>query len=307
MADAIEIVENLCFSHRENGAGLWPQRIAFCYNGAPPPRGCFQVPFPRLEIVVDGTYRNRLCDNSANIYEYELVAGDALFIPADCWNMPAWDNDAQVLSLLFGVKHLGVSFVAWDLARREFSSVDKCSCMVPGNSPLYQMVNALSCLQPERDTDTYHARLLVSALLEYTRELLEHPLQNDERQSSALYRSVCSFIEQNFDKMISRDIVAREFRVSPNYLSRVFNNHGDTTFSHFLTSVRIGRAKEMLEESGLSLIEVSQRCGFHDPNYFFKVFKKRVKRTPTEYRSSLQASGQERVSPSKNTECHQSR
>lgn len=291
MADAIGTLDDFALRIGREGDGLWPQRIVFAFNTMPSPRGSFQVAFPRLELVLDGCYRNTLAGGGGAVGDQTLCTGEALFIPADCWNKPAWDCDVHLLSLLFGAKHLGVSIVRWSGERQAFTSVDKYSCLVPGNSPLYHMVDALSCLQPENASTAFYGRLLAKALVEYAKILLSHPLQDDERQSSALYRAVCSFLEENFDKLVTRDIVAREFQVSPNYLSRVFSDHGETTFSDFLTSIRIGKAKTLLESSPLSLAEVAQRCGFHDPNYFFKVFKKRVKRTPTEYRSSVLAAG----------------
>jgi len=292
MGEASVILDEFCGSDETGDRAMWPRRIVFGFNTVAPPRGCFQVPFPRLELVLAGTYRNTVCTAAGATDQRVLSAGDALFIPADCWNLPAWDSDVQVLSLLFGAKHLGVSLVVWSAEKAEFSSVDKRSCLVPGNSPLYRMVDAVSSFQSEGETVTSYGRLQANALLEYTKILLQNPSQGEERQSSALYRAVCTYVEENFDQMITRDIVARKFQVSPNYLSRVFSDHGDTTFSDFLTSVRIGRAKAMLEQVDLPLVQVSQRCGFHDPNYFFKVFKKRVKRTPTEYRNSVLGTGQ---------------
>lgn len=271
--------------------GFWPCRLFFGYDTQPSPRGSFETSFPRLELVLSGRYPNLVCGRTADLFEVMLEAGDALFIPADCWNKPAWDEDVGLLSLLFGATHLGVSLLAWDAGQQAFTSVDKRSCLVPGNSPLYHMVEALACLQDGDSPAGRPARLQAKAVIEYAKSLLRHPLRDDERQAAALYRSVCVFLEENFGQIITREKVAREFGVSPNYLSRVFADHGSATFSDFLISLRIGKAKLMLEKFDLPLAEVAQRCGFHDPNYFFKVFKKRVKRTPTQYRTSVARTG----------------
>ena len=52
----------------------------------------------------------------------------------------------------------------------------------------------------------------------------------------------------------------------------------------YLTYVRVTNAKKLLRESTLSVMEVAERCGFNDSNYFSAVFKKVKGMTPMSYR-----------------------
>lgn len=265
-----------------------PQRIVFGLDAAAPPLGALQVQFARFELVIAGTYTNLVCDRAARIVERELVAGDALVVPGNCWNQPLWDRDVEVLSLLFGATHLGVSLVRWSAGERRFVSVEKRSCLIPGNGPLQHMIDAISSHRDDAGPTSLDARLLAQAILEYCRRLLANPMPDEDRQSSAFFRAACLYIEENFDRLITRDTVAAHLRISPNYFSRVFREQGTMTFSDYLTQVRIGKAKFMLEKYDLPLSQIATRCGFNDFNYFYKVFKKVVGRTPTEYRNSVQ-------------------
>ena len=47
---------------------------------------------------------------------------------------------------------------------------------------------------------------------------------------------------------------------------------------------RIDKAKNLLENSNLSIKEICVSCGYTDPNYFSRSFKKNVGVTPTEYK-----------------------
>lgn len=270
-------------------AAGWPQRIVFGLDAAAPPLGALQVQFARFEFVIAGTYTNLLCDRAARILESELGPGDALVVPGNCWNQPLWDRDVEVLSLLFGATHLGVSLVRWSAGERRFVSVEKRNCLIPGNGPLQHMVDAMASHRDDAGATSLDARLLAQAVLEYSRRLIANPMPEEDRQSSAFFRAACLYIEENFDRLITRDTVAAHLRISPNYFSRVFREQGATTFSDYLTQVRIGKAKFMLEKYDLPLSQIAQRCGFNDFNYFYKVFKKVVGRTPTEYRNSVQA------------------
>ena len=270
-------------------AAGWPHRIVFGLDAATPPLGALQVQFARCEFVIAGTYTNVLCDLAARVTECELGPGDALVIPASCWNQPLWDKDVEVLSLLFGATHLGVSLVRWSAGEQRFVSVEKRSCLIPGNGPLQHLVDAMASHREDAGATSLDARLLAQSILEYSRRLIANPVPEEDRQSSAFFRAACLYIEENFDRLITRDTVAAHLRISPNYFSRVFREQGATTFSDYLTQVRIGKAKFMLEKYDLPLSQIAQRCGFNDFNYFYKVFKKVVGRTPTEYRNSVQA------------------
>lgn len=270
-------------------AAGWPQRIVFGLDAAAPPLGALQVQFARFEFVIAGTYTNVLCDRAARIIESELGPGDALVVPGNCWNQPLWDKDVEVLSLLFGATHLGVSLVRWSAGDQRFVSVEKRNCLIPGNGPLQHLVEAMASHRDDVGPTSLDARLLAQSILEYARRLIANPVPEEDRQSSAFFRAACLYIEENFDRLITRDTVAAHLRISPNYFSRVFREQGAMTFSDYLTQVRIGKAKFMLEKYDLPLSQIAQRCGFNDFNYFYKVFKKVVGRTPTEYRNSVQA------------------
>lgn len=266
-----------------------PARLYFGLDTAPPPLRSFQVPFARLELVLDGVYRNALATPAATIASHDLGPGDALFVPAGCWNEPAWDRDVRLISLLFGATHLGVSLTAWNVRRNAFTSVEKRSCVIPGNGPLRLMVEAVGALRDDGIATSSHARLLTRAVVDYARMLLVHPVRDGERHASALYRAACLYIEENFDRVVTREGVAAQLGISPNYFSRIFSAEGSMTFAEHLATVRVAKAKAMLEKYDLPLAEVAKRSGFRDFNYFLKVFKRRVGRTPTEYRQSVAA------------------
>ena len=288
MIDPIATLEDFV-SDGWRGEAAPPFRLILGRDTVPPPSGSLQVQFARLELVLGGVYRNVLCDTAGTVAEHELCAGDALFIPANCWNRPNWDADVRLLSMLFGAKHFGLSLLAWNAARGVFDPVEKHSCPLPGNSPLYHMIAALEALRDDEAAHQTYPRLLTRAVIDYARRLSAGATVAEERRSAALHRAACIYIEENLGAGTTRERVARQFDVSPNYLSRVFRDQGGTTFLDFLTLARIGTARRMLEKYDMPLAEIARRSGFRDVNYFLKVFKKRLGRTPSEYRISIRS------------------
>ncbi|MNE76734.1 HTH-type transcriptional regulator YesS [compost metagenome] len=81
--------------------------------------------------------------------------------------------------------------------------------------------------------------------------------------------------------------VAGRFYVSREYISRKFKQEYGINFSDYIGSVRINKAKLLLQNPNLKLSQISEMVGFHDVKYFSKVFKKQVGVTPKDYRTQV--------------------
>ncbi len=108
--------------------------------------------------------------------------------------------------------------------------------------------------------------------------------QKEEQSDSAVKRAK-TYIQEHYSNDISLDEVSREVNISPYYFSKLFKEEAGENFIEYLTNVRIGKAKEMLENPVLSIKEVSILSGYADPNYFSRIFKKQTDMTPSEYKA----------------------
>ncbi len=59
------------------------ENIWFAKDSVTPPTGCYQVNFPRLELVFQGSYENQIDATQTDVDNIMLSVGDALFIPAN--------------------------------------------------------------------------------------------------------------------------------------------------------------------------------------------------------------------------------
>lgn len=96
------------------------------------------------------------------------------------------------------------------------------------------------------------------------------------------------YICQNLSKPLSLNDVAAVFNFSPNYLSQLFSQNGESSFVEFVTATRINTAKELMATTDLKIYEISERVGFESSSYFSKVFKKMEGVSPREYMQRLQ-------------------
>ena len=92
------------------------------------------------------------------------------------------------------------------------------------------------------------------------------------------------FMLRHFQEPISLDDVAREACLSPCYFCRLFKKQVGTTYTKYLSSVRIEEAATLLLYSDLAVTEICYNVGFNDLTHFERVFKSFLRATPTDFR-----------------------
>ena len=77
--------------------------------------------------------------------------------------------------------------------------------------------------------------------------------------------------------------MAHEMAVSRTVLFARMKSVFGTSPGNYLLNQRTQQAQQLLRQPGAYVADVAYRCGFSDPKYFSKCFKKLVGQTPTEY------------------------
>jgi YesN/AraC family two-component response regulator len=102
---------------------------------------------------------------------------------------------------------------------------------------------------------------------------------------AALIAKARTYIDTHYaDPDISLGSVAAHVLLSPTYFSVVFGREVGETFIEYLTHVRIRKAIELLRATTLTSSEIAYRVGYHNPRYFYSVFRKVAGLPPNEFR-----------------------
>lgn len=102
--------------------------------------------------------------------------------------------------------------------------------------------------------------------------------------SPAISRCV-DYIRLHYPEEISLSVLIDIAAMSKANLTRRFLKETGYTVSSFIRDTRCYHAKKLLENSELSIKEISSYVGYEDYNYFTKVFRSVTNLTPSEYRS----------------------
>lgn len=82
------------------------------------------------------------------------------------------------------------------------------------------------------------------------------------------------YLKQHANGTVSRRDLARHFNMTPEHVNLLFRKELKATPTEIVNRERCHRAWQLLQNGELSVKEVADQVGFHDPFYFSRVFKK---------------------------------
>lgn len=103
-------------------------------------------------------------------------------------------------------------------------------------------------------------------------------------QTSLAVKQVIAYLQQNYQRPISRQELAAAVGVSKDYLSHIFRQELGLSPWEYLTRYRIQKAKTLLLSTRETITVIAGQVGFDDLSYFNRVFRKHVGCTPSAYR-----------------------
>lgn len=120
--------------------------------------------------------------------------------------------------------------------------------------------------------------LLEQLIEEFSEEGIEPSLPEENRE----IRIICNFLEENYMKNITLDELSELTGLSKYYLLRSFTKQKGISPYRYLETIRIDRAKKLLEQ-GVLPIEAALQTEFTDQSHFSNFFKKFIGLTPKQY------------------------
>lgn len=92
------------------------------------------------------------------------------------------------------------------------------------------------------------------------------------------------YVEQNMKEDIRIEKLASKVYMSPNHFRKLFKETTGIAPIEYINSLRISKARKLLESNRFTVTEVGEAVGVSDLNYFSKIFKANTGITPSEYR-----------------------
>lgn len=107
------------------------------------------------------------------------------------------------------------------------------------------------------------------------------------RGYSPLIQKVITQIDADLTADLSLKTLSALLNINSSYLSTLFKKETGSTLTEYVNRKRIEHALQLLNSTNMQIQTVAQHCGVSDVNYFTKLFKKQIGKTPKEYREDV--------------------
>ena len=139
--------------------------------------------------------------------------------------------------------------------------------------------NAFATLSAENDI-----KLIKEFAQKFLMECTQAVTSVKKAEENPIIKKVCTYVDDNLSSDISLETAADFAGVSSFYLSKLFKEEKGETFINFISDKRLEKSRQLLEQTELSIKEITAEVGYNDQNYFSRIFKSKYGLSPKEYR-----------------------
>ena len=168
-------------------------------------------------------------------------------------------------------------------------SLTLLSCFVEPDHAIEQLGRLLLAEAKREDVGTALAadllvRSLAMQMLRRHSNLTPPTLRKPAGLPAKRLQRVMEYVQANMSMSLTLGELASVCDLSSSHFARAFRQETGSTPHRYVTRVRMERARELLENTKLSVPDVGMACGYEQATHFATMFKKLVGATPREWR-----------------------
>ncbi len=225
---------------------------------------------------IEAGQRYLLCKN----HEYIISPGDiTLFNPGDVHSCEQIDDKALDYRCI-NIKKEIMKKTASNITGQEF--LPNFSQPVLYRSELADSLQELHKMICRGETDFVKEELYLFLIGHLIQEYAGNDTSTREQNPCSGFKSVCNYLETNYDKSITLDELGSLAGMSKYHFLRSFTKERGISPYSYLQTIRIDKAKKLLEQ-GTSPADAALCTGFSDQSHFSNFFKKLIGLTPGQY------------------------
>lgn len=133
-----------------------------------------------------------------------------------------------------------------------------------------------------------YADLMAESILLYSFSFLGNQIlpliSNKASNQNHTSLIIKKYIDDNFSRpKLSLETISAELSYSPKYISTLFKKRFRVGITEYLNIIRIQNACTLINQGYTNVSDIADLCGYVDPQYFSRVFKKRIGVSPKTY------------------------
>lgn len=230
-----------------------------------------------LLLVCEGSGKTEIAEET-----YPFAAGDLIVCNGGCAHREYFDDTAkkELLFLGLGNLHLFGQAPGTILKDRDFCLVHTQDYFAPLRCYFSQIIAETESVQPLHESIAEH---LLQIILLFTMRLVAYD-ENLTFNENVGYLAAKRYFDEHFLDIDTIDAVCKSLFINKYYLSHLFAQNVGMPPVRYLINKRIDLACHYLETTDMNVADIGKACGYADPCYFSRMFKKVKRVTPLRYR-----------------------
>jgi transcriptional regulator GlxA family with amidase domain len=173
---------------------------------------------------------------------------------------------------------------------------DRFTCS-GGTAPLDLMLNLIQAKLGPRISQLVSEQFIVDRVRKDTdRQYV--PLRAQVGVSHRGLIRVAQLMEENIEKPLSLEKIAKATGLSRRQIERLFKRDLHCVPKHYYLEMRLRRARELLLQTAMPIMDITTACGFQSPPHFSKCYRMQFGHPPSAERKIADGRGQRRASSS---------
>ena len=149
---------------------------------------------------------------------------------------------------------------------------------------VFRLANLLDSTKKPNLVDQLTARSdVLSAILTMAASRRTTDLRNETK----LMDEAVEWLRHHYAEQVTMDQLIAYMGYSRSRFFNLVKSHTGQSPIDWLTQFRIDNAKHLLAETDSSVAHIAKSCGFADPAFFARVFRRRVGNSPSEFRAAI--------------------
>lgn len=161
-------------------------------------------------------------------------------------------------------------------------------------NPLDILLGIKNCFYgeiPFKELHMYEALLHFFILIGNHNNLIQTELSArktpQQKANDKKFDAISDYLKENCCSSVSLEETASFAGFSKYHFSRIFKEHYQMSFPEYVTSLRIAKAAELLENPNISVLDAAFQSGFSSIASFNRAFKQINQCTPSQFRKML--------------------
>jgi AraC family transcriptional regulator len=244
-----------------------------------------EVSTPRWHSIAIFTHGNRIIHADRKLdgrfHRDAVVGGDIVINPVNVSQSAAWDAEGDFIIL-------GIEADVFARAINESADAKDVELLPHFATPdplIYQIGLALKGVLENNPTNSrLYAETMINALSVH---LMQHycerkPILQQYKDGLSKYKfqKVIDYINAHLDEDLSLTELAAIVQISPHYFSHLFKQSMGISAHQYVIRCRVERAKNLLLQGDLSIVEVAYEVGFANQSHLNRHFKRLLGVTP---------------------------